>query len=58
MKVYKGYSSSSSDQLCNIQGDKVFKGYSSSSSDQLCNVSETRFSNEQLAAILFALGQI
>lgn len=37
---------------------KVFKGDSSSSSDQLCNVSETRFSNEQLAAILLALGLI
>lgn len=54
-KVYKG--SSSSDMLCNIWDNKVYKGSSSSSSDMLFSATE-RFNTEQLAAILFVIGQI
>ena len=60
MKVYKGDNTSgSSNMLCNIDGNKVYKGDNTSgSNNMLCNLSETRFSNEQFAAILIALGLI
>ncbi len=56
-KVYRGSSTTSSNMICNIKGNKVYKGSHSSGSHVLFNTTE-RFNTEQLASVLFALGEI